>query len=160
MLSMSIDGRCQMEITVEHTPLGELVVTLRGRAEDEDLARALALLQTGGERLCALDAERRSVLLEPGEVLYAESVEERTYLYCAEAVLQTLLTLAELEARYEGLGYCRVSKAMVVNLRRIRSLRSRPGGRIEATVENGERIMISRHYAPLLRERLGLKGEK
>ena len=29
-------------------------------------------------------------------------------------------------------------------------------GRIEASLENGERLVVSRHYAPLLRERLGL----
>ena len=43
-----------------------------------------------------------------------------------------------------------------INLHRIRSLKSRTGGRIEASLENGERLVVSRHYAPLLRERLGL----
>ena len=41
-------------------------------------------------------------------------------------------------------------------LHHIRSLKSRTGGRIEASLENGERLVVSRHYAPLLRERLGL----
>jgi DNA-binding LytR/AlgR family response regulator len=44
----------------------------------------------------------------------------------------------------------------VVNLHRIRSLSSREAGRIEAILETGERLMVSRRYAPLLRERLGL----
>ena len=43
-----------------------------------------------------------------------------------------------------------------INLHRIRSLKSRTSGRIEASLENGERLVVSRHYAPLLRERLGL----
>ena len=69
---------------------------------------------------------------------------------------QTALTLAELEGRYGELGYLRVSKSAVINLHRIRSLKSRTGGRIEASLENGERLVVSRHYAPPLRERLGL----
>ena len=94
--------------------------------------------------------------LGPDETLYCESVDEHTFLYTASAFYQTALTLAELEGRYGELGYLRVSKSAVINLHRIRSLKSRTGGRIEASLENGERLVVSRHYAPLLRERLGL----
>lgn len=93
-------------------------------------------------------------------MLYAESVEERTWLYCAQAVWRTALTLTELEARYEAVGFCRVSRAMVVNLHRIRTLKSCAGSRIQATLANGETVVISRRYAPLLRERLGMKGDR
>ena len=86
-------------------------------------------------------------------------MDEHTFLYTASAFYQTALTLAELEGRYGELGYLRVSKSAVINLHRIRSLKSRTGGRIEASLENGERLVVSRHYAPLLRERLGhIKG--
>ena len=44
----------------------------------------------------------------------------------------------------------------MVNLHRIRRLVSQGGGRIEATLETGEKLIVSRRYAPLLRERLGL----
>ena len=89
-------------------------------------------------------------------MLYAESVEERTWLYCERDVQRTALTLSELEARYEPLGFCRVSRSMVVNLHGIRKLKSCADSRIEATMRNGEKVMISRHDGPLLRERLGM----
>ena len=54
------------------------------------------------------------------------------------------------------LSLIHICKSAVINLHRIRSLKSRTGGRIEASLENGERLVVSRHYAPLLRERLGL----
>ena len=41
---------------------------------------------------------------------------------------------------------------MVVNLHGIRQLKSCAGSRIEATMRNGEKVLIS----PLLRERLGM----
>ena len=96
------------------------------------------------------------VFLRPGEVLYAESVEERVWLYCADAVWRTALTLAELESRYEALGFCRVSRSMVVNLHGIRQLKSCAGSRIEATMRKGDKVLISGPYGPLLRERLGM----
>ena len=41
---------------------------------------------------------------------------------------------------------------MVLNLYRIAALKSEPGSRIRATMENGEQVMISRKYAGKLRE--------
>lgn len=145
-----------MKITVEHSQVEENEVVLRCPALDEEMLGVLSLLRSSLQKLCAWDQEREMVLLRPGEVLYAESVEERTYLYTTGQVYRTALTLGELEARYEALGFCRVSKSMVVDLHQIRSLRSCGAARIEATMKNGEKLMISRHYAPLLRERLGM----
>jgi len=145
-----------MKITVEHGDLPENEVILRCRELDEEMLRVLSLLRSGLQTVCAWTEERQLVFLNPGEVLYAESVEEQTWLYCAESVWPTALTLSELADRYEPLGFCRVSRSMVVNLHGIRRLKSCAGSRIEATMRNGERVMISRHYAPLLRERLGM----
>ena len=145
-----------MKITVEHCDTPENEVILRCRELDEEMLHILALLRSGMQSLCAFTEERETVFLSPREVLYAESVEERTWLYCERAVWRTALSLSELEARYEALGFCRVSRSMVVNLHGIRHLKSCAGSRIEATMRNGEKVMISRHYGPLLRERLGM----
>ena len=69
---------------------------------------------------------------------------------------QTALTLAELEERWSTTGLLRCGKSCVVNLYAIRRLRSCGAGRIEAALSTGEKIMISRHYAPALREKLGM----
>lgn len=145
-----------MKITVEHGDVLESEIILRCRELDEEMLHILSLLKSGLQTLCAWTEDRQLVLLRPGEVLYAESVEERTWLYCENAVWPTALTLSELEARYEALGFCRISRSMVANLHGIRQLKSCAGNRIEATMRNGERVLISRHYAPLLRERLGM----
>lgn len=78
------------------------------------------------------------------------------FVYTGQSVYQTALGLGELESRYGGLGFFRAGKSSVVNLHRIRSLVSQGAGRIEATLETGEKLIVSRRYAPLLRERLGL----
>lgn len=145
-----------MKITVEHVPVPENEIILRCPELDEEMLRVLSLLKSGMQKLCAWDEDREMMFLNPGEVLYGESVEEKTYLYTAQAVYRTALTLGELEARHEDLGFCRASKSMAVNLHGIRSLKNCGAGRIEAVMKNGEKIMISRHYAPLLRERLGM----
>ena len=145
-----------MKITVEHCDTPENEVILRCRELDEEMLHILALLRSGMQSLCAFTEERETVFLSPREVLYAESVEERTWLYCERAVWRTALSLPAREARSEARGFCRGSRSMVVNLHGIRQLKSCAGSRIEATMRNGEKVMISRHYGPLLRERLGM----
>lgn len=145
-----------MKITVEHRDVEENEILLRCRAVDQEMLWVLSLLRSGLQKLCVWDENRETTLLSPGEVIYCESVEDRTFVYTAGAVFQTALTLAELEGRYSEMGFFRTGKGAVVNLHRIRTLKSQPGGRIEAALETGEKLVVSRHYAPLLRERLGL----
>ena len=116
----------------------------------------LSILRSGLQKLCAWDERREVTLLSPSEVVYCESVDDHTFLYTSAAVYQTALSLAELEGRYGSLGLFRAGKSSIVNLHRVRALKSQPGGRIEVTLETEERLVVSRHYAPLLRERLGL----
>ena len=145
-----------MKITVEHMDLPENEVILRCPALDEEMLGVLSLLRSGLQRLCVWDGEREATLLSPREVVYCESVDERTFVYTSGAVFQTALSLAELEDWYGGLGLFRAGKSAVVNLHHIRSLVSQGAGRIEATLVTGEKLMVSRRYAPALRERLGL----
>lgn len=145
-----------MKITVEHCQVQENEVVLRCREVDAEMLWVLSLLRSGLQRLCVWDENRETTLLSPREVVYCESVDERTFVYTVGAVFQTALNLAELEDRYSELGLFRAGKSAVVNLHHIRSLKSQPDGRIEAALETGEKLMVSRHYAPLLRERLGL----
>lgn len=145
-----------MKITVEHVPVTENEVILRCPELDQEMLYILSLLRSGLQRLCVWDDEREVILLTPDEIIYCESVDDHTFVYAANAVYQTALSLVEVEGRYGETGCCRISKSAVVNLHRIRSLKSLPAGRIEATLETGEKLLVSRHYAPLLRERLGV----
>ena len=67
-----------MKITVEHCDTPENEVILRCRELDEEMLHFLALLRSGMQSLCAFTEDRETVFLSPQEVLYAESVEERT----------------------------------------------------------------------------------
>ena len=145
-----------MKIIIEHVSVEENQVVLRCAAMDEEMLRVLALLRSGPQKLCVWDEARSTHLLDPEEVIWCETVEERTFVYTAAAMYRTALGLAELEARWGSHGFFRCGKSAVVNLRRLRQLKNCGGGRIEATLETGERLLVSRHYAPLLRERLGL----
>lgn len=147
-----------MKITIEHGEFPEHEIILRCKSLDEEMIHILTLLKSQSQNLCVWDESEKKELffLSPSDILYGESVDEKTFLYDADKVYRTALSLAELCGRYESMGYFRVGKSTIVNLYKISSLKSRSAGRIEAAMKNGERIMISRHYAPLLRQKLGI----
>ena len=145
-----------MKITVEHTENEENEDILRCRELDDEMLRLLALVRSGMQKLLVWNEGRDLLPLSISDVVYCETVEEKTFVYTEKGMYQTALTLSELEERWAAMGLLRCGKSCVANLYAIRRLRSCGGGRIEATLSTGEKIVISRHYAPALRERLGM----
>ena len=153
---LKVQGGMRMDLQVEYG-FETVQVIVRGPQGNEEMERIIAMLQGGSDKLWALDEERRTVAISPGTILWAETVEDKTFVYTRGAMYQAECSLTALELRWEGAGLFRCGKSVVVNLNAVCSLRSQPGGRIEAVLESGERIVISRRYAPALREKL-LKG--
>ena len=145
-----------MTITVEHIDSEENEVILRCRELDDEMLRLLALVRAGMQKLLVWNEQKELLPLNVSETVYCETVEEKTFVYTENGMYQTALTLSELEERWAAMGLLRCGKSCVANLYAIRRLRSCGGGRIEATLSTGEKIVISRHYAPALRERLGM----
>ena len=80
-----------------------------------------------------------------------------TYLYTSMEVYRTNMSLAAVESLYMDEGYFRCSKSMIINIYHIEKLKSESGNRIDAMMDNGEHVIISRRYAKELRSIL--KGD-
>lgn len=91
------------------------------------------------------------------DIIYIESVDGNTYIYTKEDVYKTNITLTVFSSNYEEFGFFRCSKSMVICISRIESLKSLEGNKIDAKLENGEHVLISRRYAKEFRSIL--KGE-
>lgn len=145
-----------MKVTLEQGVGLQREIVIRYDVLDEEIRSLLELLNLRRKRLTVRDGDALT-LIDPAEVLYCESVDERTYAYTAAGVYGLGVTLAAVADAFAGLGFFRCSKSMAVNLHAIRSLKSGDYGRIFATLANGEKILVSRRYAKALRNRL--KGE-
>ena len=51
----------------------------------------------------------------------------------------------------------RISKSMIVNIEKILHISPALGGRFEAVLENDEKVIISRLYVPILKNKFGVK---
>ena len=145
-----------MKIRIEQTSVEENEVILRCAQLDDEMLRVLSLLRSGMQKLLVWNEQRETLPLSVSKVVYCETVEEKTFVYTHDGIYQTALSLAELEDRWGDLGLFRAGKSSVVNLHEIQKLKNCGSGRIEALLTTGEKMIISRRYSPMLRERLGL----
>jgi len=125
-------------------------VLIQCQERTKEVQEIEALLETKNQKLIGT-LNQQEHILHPKAVLYAESVDGVTYLYTKQAVYRTTYSLSELEDRYKMRGYFRCSKSAVLNIHAIESLQSIEGKRIDAALNNGEHIIISRRYAKELR---------
>lgn len=127
---------------------------IRASEITKDIQTAMDLLEGGIGKVSATK-DGKTYLIGHGTIYYAESVDKRTYIYTKEDCYETKERLYELE---ESLGiFCaRVSKSMVVNLKKVKNVTSEFGGRMVATMLNGEELVVSRSYVKDIKRRLGL----
>ncbi|MCR5501487.1 MAG: LytTR family transcriptional regulator DNA-binding domain-containing protein [Lachnospiraceae bacterium] len=106
----------------------------------------LDVLRSGRDKLYGKkDDETVSVI--PGDILYIESVDDRLFAYTADDVIRLEGTLSGILQRLNDDRFFRCSKSMILNIEKVERLRSLSSNRIDATMEGGEHIQISRTYA-------------
>lgn len=146
-----------MKIVIQDCPEGEEEeIIIRCRNMDEQMLRTIYALKAGREKI-TVSKEDKILQVLPGDVFYFESVDNRVFVYMEKEVYETKMKLYELEELFENTWFFRASKSVIINLANVKNFSPSLGGRFEACMKNGERLMISRQYVPDLRRRLGLK---
>ncbi len=120
----------------------------------EDLQRAIDILDNNC-RVIPVIHQSETILCNTDRIYYAESVDKRNYIYTKDGCFETKYRLYELEQMLNA-NCIRCSKAMILNVRKIKAVKSEINGRMKAKLLNGEEIIIARRYVKNLKERLGI----
>ena len=145
-----------MKITIIEPAEGEEdEIIIRCRHMDKRLLKLIYAVKAGQEKITALQ-NGNYFQIAPEEIYYFEAVDNKVFLYLEKEVYETKLKLYELEDIFQGTDFFRASKSCIVNLAKVRSLSPAFNGRFEALMKNGEKVIISRQYVPVLKEMLGL----
>ena len=128
---------------------------IRATEKNADIVNAIDLLENGSGGI-TVTRDGNTYLCKLTQVYYIESVDKRTWVYTRDGCYESRDRLYELE---EKLGmYCvRVSKSMIINLRKVRNVSAQTGARMIAELLNGEKVIISRNYAGEIKRRLGIQ---
>lgn len=144
-----------MKITIETPKPGEEdEIILRCSALDEKTMNLIYSLKAESGHGLTGYAEDRIVKLVPADVFYFESVDNKVFAYLDQGVYEVHKKLYELEEEYAHTDFLRISKSSIVNVAKISYLKPVFNGRFEASLKNGEKIVISRQYVLELKKKL------
>ena len=95
--------------------------------------------------------------LSMDDIFYFEVVDNRAFFYCRENVYESKLKLYEFEKLCKDSSFFRASKSMILNTDKIDFVAPSFSGRFEATLQNGEKVTVSRQYVSILKKKMGLQ---
>ncbi|MBO4882962.1 MAG: LytTR family transcriptional regulator DNA-binding domain-containing protein [Lachnospiraceae bacterium] len=126
----------------------------------EEIRSAMDLLENNCRSILVseLSDERstgETIMLGTDKIYYTESIDKKTFVYTKEKCYGSKLRLYELEETLSS-NFFRCSKSLIVNIRKIRSVKSELNGRMIAELLNGEQLVISRSYVKDLKRKLGV----
>ena len=121
----------------------------------EEVKEIVAFVKTRQGRLTGTMEDRQFEVPLP-DVCYIEAVDNKVFLYTVKQVYETKQKLYELEELLKDKSFLRVSKALLLNLMKVDSIKPALNGRFTAVLQSGEEIIISRKYVPALKA--ALKG--
>ena len=135
---------------------GDVEVIIKCPKITEDIHKLELLLQSYAKKISCTKGDV-TYLIDARDVLYFESVDRQSFLYTESDVYELPLKLYEIEEMLFGVGFIRSAKSQILSIHKIAALCPDFGGRIEATMVGGEKLMVSRQYAKSLKERLEIK---
>ena len=91
------------------------------------------------------------------EILYFETVDRKVFFYTADGIYETVTKIYQLEEKLENTPFARISKTSIANLKKVRSIKPAENSRLCATLVNGERVIVSRQYLSVIKQKLGVK---
>lgn len=134
----------------------DIEVIIRAPHLNNDIERMVAMMRMIDMQI-AVRKDNETFLLDTDKILYVDAVDRKTFVYTNTETYESELKLYELEQELVERDFLRISKQSIVNLRKIKSLKTDVNRKIRITLQNGEQIVVSRMYSDELRRKLGLR---
>lgn len=144
-----------MKIRVFEKPeVNELEVIINCKTKNEQVAEITNALTYLNKSITG-KLDGRLYHLSPNKIYYFDSIDNKVFAYTKTDVYQVSQKLYQLEETLFNTPFIRINKNTVLNTKKIRSFHTAINGRMEATLLNQEKVVISRKYVPVLKDKLG-----
>lgn len=143
-----------MQLKISRIPTEEPeVLEIRCHRISDDVQEIISFVKSRQGQLSAVK-DGQSIEVPLIDIFYAESVDNRVFIYTAKESYEVRLKLYELEEMMKGRSFLRVQKSMLLNLMKVKSIKPALSGRYSAILKNGEEVVISRKYVANLKQTL------
>lgn len=144
-----------MEVEIVHNRREGIGVTIDCPSMDESVERLKKHIEQFDDRIKGnLDGKLCFVKLK--DIFYFDSVDNRTFLYTQNQCVEVMFRLYELEDMLAERDFIRISKSQIVNIQKIKSLMPQMNRTLLITMNNEERLCISRRYVKSMKDKLGI----
>ena len=126
-----------MKYTIEQIAKGEDELILRYQRLNPEVEAVMQFMNAPPKKLIGSSNGTQTVI-DVSDLLYAETVDRKTFLYTASDLFRSELTLAQLEEVLNTVNFFRCSKSMIINIDKIIKLKSLASNRIDAELCNGD----------------------
>lgn len=134
-----------LTVTIEYPVLDETVKSLIKRVRQFDL--------------CFVGKENdNDVRIELSNVYYIENVERKVFLYTKDSTYRLNEQMTDILTNTETTELVRISRTCILNIMHLREIRQIKNSHLEATLDNGEKIIVSRKYLKNLKD--AFRGNK
>ena len=143
-----------MKIKVNIDPdYKETEITINCGQISADLEKVIASLRVLDLKLTGTK-NNQTYILDAAAVLYIDTTDKKTFIYTETDVYESSLRLYELEENLSACDFFRAGKSSIINFNKIKSLQADIDGRLIVTMENNERLIVSRQYASFIKNKL------
>lgn len=146
-----------MKVTLEENiNIKEVEVLIRYNEKTHEIDRLIDRVKDLDKKIIAYGSRKEDLhVIDIKDIFYVESVDNNTFIYLETIVLKTKQRLYELEKVLGDMCFFRCNKSTILNICKIRKLNPHIDRTIMATLDNDEKVYISRLYVKRLKEILG-----
>lgn len=133
----------------------DVEIIIRCPQHDETIQKIVEQLDFKPNKIIC-KKEKQIYSFQISEIYYIESIDEKSFVYTQNDVYESQDKLYMLEEKLKDDGILRISKSCLLNLDALESVRALLNGKYEATLINGEKLIISRNYMKDFKKAFGL----
>ena len=135
--------------------LEEEYVEIHVKGITDEITRLSELIQNKSQAITGMDEYERIVVIEESNIVALHADKKWCRIYTDTSNYSCRKRLYEVENML-GADFMRISKSIIVNLRKIESVEAVFNGMLLLRMKNGSKEYVSRTYLPQMKEYLGI----
>lgn len=143
-------------ILKEDKSLTESIIDITYNIFDQRIKRVVELVKTNGVQLKG-EKEGSIHLMPSSDIYHIESVDNVSFLYSELDIFESREKLYSLNNQLKNTSFTQINKSTILNMDYLKSVSSLSNYRLEAQLDNGEKIIISRHYMKNVKQYLEIQ---